>query len=358
MGLIRTLLAIIVVFAHSPFGTIFFGGELAVQTFYMISGFLIAHVIRNNPAYRDIRNFYINRALKIFPIYYVVAALTAVYALFFDRTALYVFAQTPFAAKILLTISQLTIFGQDWVMFCGIRDGELHLVSNFRESIPQLWRALLVPQAWTLGVELSFYAIAPFILRYNRLIIILFFFSCAIRIFTVQIGLGLHDPWTYRFFPSELSIFLLGSLSNIYLLPIIRTETTAQHKGLVFTAGGTLTFITVCALYNLMPFEEHWRHYLVLVLGATILPLAFSLQKYWKVDSFIGELSYPIYICHFLILWVLASVFAHAGVRISALTHSIVLVTLSIGFAYVLHKTVSERIERLRFRIRSPTPAS
>ena len=47
MGLIRTLLAISVVLAHSSpiFGIKLVGGQVAVQAFYMISGFYMTLVL-------------------------------------------------------------------------------------------------------------------------------------------------------------------------------------------------------------------------------------------------------------------------------------------------------------------------
>jgi hypothetical protein len=36
--------------------------------------------------------------------------------------------------------------------------------------------------------------------------------SLALRGVLIATGIGLGDPWTYRFFPTELALFLLGSL--------------------------------------------------------------------------------------------------------------------------------------------------
>lgn len=352
MGILRTLLAIIVVFAHSPYGSIFVGGQLAVQMFYVISGFLIAHVLQTNPAYLDIKRFYTNRALRIYPIYLITLALTAVYILVIDRSILYIFEQTPFLAKLLLAVSQLTIFGQDWVMFSGVRDGHFQIVSDFKDSTPQLWTALLIPQAWTLGVELSFYALAPFLMKKQRFIFLLFLGSCLVRLLTIEYGIGHKDPWTYRFFPSELALFLLGSLSNIYLLPVLLKKLTSAKRLQLFAIGGTVLLILLCATYARIPIPEPAKGYLILLFSAILLPFTFLLQRIFKIDNLVGELSYPIYIVHMLITWITAAFVAHYSVRLSALSQTLFIILESCMAAYLLNRLVSFHVEAIRARIR------
>ena len=77
-----------------------------------------------------------------------------------------------------------------------------------------LWTFLLDPPAWTLGVELTFYLIAPFILRGRALKYLL---AIIVVSFLIKAGLSVaklnYDPWTYRFFPAELGFFILGSVA-------------------------------------------------------------------------------------------------------------------------------------------------
>ena len=75
MGSVRTLLAIAVVFGHS-YGFIFVGGRLAVQLFYVISGFLISYVLVEARTYRSVSSFYINRSLGF--LYWFVALTTII----------------------------------------------------------------------------------------------------------------------------------------------------------------------------------------------------------------------------------------------------------------------------------------
>src|SRR5690606_15594645 len=114
MGIFRTLLAVSVVFAHLSLGDRFLvGGALAVQLFYMVSGFLITFVLNNS--YSDVRAFYLNRALRIFPIYWLVVILIGVFHLVASTGFYSVFLKIPASADILLIFSNIFLFGQDWV---------------------------------------------------------------------------------------------------------------------------------------------------------------------------------------------------------------------------------------------------
>ena len=50
-------------------------------------------------------------------------------------------------------------------LFLGVNNGSVGFTANYQTSSVPIWAALAVPQAWTLGVELSFYCLAPFLLR-------------------------------------------------------------------------------------------------------------------------------------------------------------------------------------------------
>ena len=108
MGILRTILAITVVFAHSPWndGLIFVGARNAVQLFYIISGFLICHIINSNPVYQDPLKFYLNRALRIYPpIYYAVALLTlAAFLVIANQKFFGIYRDAPGTANALLCL--------------------------------------------------------------------------------------------------------------------------------------------------------------------------------------------------------------------------------------------------------------
>src|SRR5579871_2479202 len=136
MGVLRTLLALVVVLDHAwPAGSVFVGGPNAVQCFYIISGFLISYVLVERRSYSSVGAFYVNRYLRLYPIYIVIASLTLLAVLITHRSNfLYVCQHAPLPAVCVLIFTNLLLLGQDWIMFLGVQDHSLVFTANFRDS--------------------------------------------------------------------------------------------------------------------------------------------------------------------------------------------------------------------------------
>lgn len=74
MGVLRFLLALSVAWTHAglPKGL---SGDLCVTIFFVISGFYMAMVLNENPAYGQVSAFYQQRLLRLFPTYWALLAL-------------------------------------------------------------------------------------------------------------------------------------------------------------------------------------------------------------------------------------------------------------------------------------------
>ncbi|CAB3842167.1 hypothetical protein LMG26841_01508 [Achromobacter dolens] len=355
MGMLRTLLALSVVLDHLGGGATdwLVGGRLAVQLFYVISGFLISYVLTATDHYRDAPGrFYANRALRLYPIYLAVAVLTLLAYAVGGEGFWRVYDGLPLAATLFLALSNLLILGQDWLMFFGIDHGALAFTGSFARSDVPLYQGLLVPQAWTLGVEMSFYLIAPFVLHSPRRLLVLLAASLALRVALIASGIGLSDPWTYRFFPTELALFLAGSLSHQMLLP--RWQAWSRRVAWLPELGTGLLTLYVLVHFSIgMP--HTLRDGLAVLLFAALLPLAFLFQARHRLDKAIGELSYPIYIGHALVILFFGWLLDGAQLRQPAMFTALV-VTGCIGFAALLNSLIADPVERLRRRLRTTQP--
>jgi len=354
MGSIRTLLAIAVVFAHS-YGFVFVGGMLAVQLFYIISGFLISYILVEAQTYQSTKAFYKNRFLRLFPIYWFVslATLLAVFCAYFvfneTHEIIFTFETLDWFGRLSLALSNVSLFGQDWLMFTGVRDGSFQFVSNFRESEVVVWTGLIVPQSWTLGVELSFYVIAPFIITKPRLMLVLLFFSLLLRAYLISIGLGTKDPWSYRFFPTELALFLLGACSHQFLKPLYESKGLIRKKPSIIV---TLSVFVYCFVYFLLPYRDI-NTLLLLMLFLISLPYIFFFQSSQRWDRKIGELSYPIYISHMLVIWTVGHILSKLGVDYKSLLGSWAIVISTVILSYLINITVGRYIESRRLKVKS-----
>jgi peptidoglycan/LPS O-acetylase OafA/YrhL len=251
MGLFRLVLAFCVVLAHGlnvPIPAA--RADVAVQTFYIVSGFYMALVLSEK--YHHYGAFFTNRLLRLYPAYLTVAAVTLAHSLLrlaIGRSAadpglaLYETHFDPLnvGAKTYLIGTNLLLWGQDVALFLKLSpDGrELEFTSNFLATYPTVEKFLLVPQSWSLSIELVFYLLAPWLaLRSTPTLAGVLAAAIAARVALAAAGLS-FDPWTYRFVPVEIGTFVFGML--IYRSMRARTASTPmQRTALMGLIGATL----------------------------------------------------------------------------------------------------------------------
>jgi peptidoglycan/LPS O-acetylase OafA/YrhL len=356
MGLLRFLLAISVVINHTgPFMNLnFVGGRLAVQAFYIISGFYMTMVL--NEKYigqnKSYKLFISNRLLRLYPIFWTVMISTVLFSFLYttftgtgDFLRLSTFKEfsNQSYALILSIVANVALIGQDIMMFLGLDSisGKLFFTSNFANIKTPMHIFLMVPQAWTLSIEIMFYLIAPFILRKNwKFIMVLMLVSLLTRIYTYY-GLNLtNDPWTYRFFPSELFFFLLGYFSYKMFLKLKDLEILHRYKYVL------ISFLSVYIItYFSLPKFGMNQFFMDMVFFCIVffsIPVVFIQFKKNKWDNWIGELSYPIYISHIFILII------YSTTKFSYNKSVYFVVLMSVVFSILLNKFIADPIEKLR----------
>ncbi len=359
MGILRFLLAVSVVIAHTNkiFGFGLVGGRLAVQSFYIISGFYMTLILKEkyigkNKSYRL---FITNRLLRLYPIYWTVLILTIFVSLGVYMTSsghslerlqpYYDHIDTMgFGTLFFLVFSNIALIFQDLVMFLGLdpASGGLFFTQNFRHTNPQLHNFLLVPQAWTIGVEIAFYLIAPFLVRRRiRFVVALLLLSLLLRVILYYSGLK-HDPWSYRFFPTEIFFFLLGAIAYHMYKKLDRMNIKKLHLKRVF---GFILLFTL--FYSWLP--STYKMYVYLLFFFMSIPFVFMLSKNWKKDRYIGELSYPIYISHILVAMIVGYIEKPAIENPGLVT-----VILTILVSIILNELISKKVESIRQRRLKP----
>lgn len=296
MGFFRVLLALSVAMSHSikweaPLYR-GFGGITSVEVFFLISGFYIALIL--DKTYKSKKLFYINRILRLYPIYLIVCASVLAASSIRPGISTNLFG---FPARILLisTFSNLTLVGIDWLMFFDTSGVGIHLTSlNFFGT--RMRDLLWIPQAWSIGIELSFYLIAPYLCRRSsRKLIFIITLLIGAKVFSYLGGLN-YSPWDHRFFPFELPYFLGGILlyrlkKNKIHLRNLEMPIRAIYALLIFSyiLFSLITTKFVITYYPMIAF---------LVALATVVIL-FGPDN--ESDRRFGELSYPIYICHIFV---------------------------------------------------------
>lgn len=317
MGSLRLFLAILVVLAHArnlaPFP--FFPGLPvpwydAIWVFYCFSGFYMALILNLKYTKGYTLYFYANRWLRIWPMYLgallflgilvlktgVVCSMTCIDVHFLGRMLTFL----PEGWRAAIIGSNLFLFGLDaqWALdFPLPLAGEsqefvrLALYDKFNTNGPYF---SLISPAWTIGVELLFYAMAPFIVRSLKKTIIATVFFAAIHLW---LGLG-SLYFSFFFAPSVLAFFFIGALTwhIAHRLPNFVTNRRWQIA----------TFLWCYAWWLLADFNSgndpaaplNLYSYATVIGILPLFPVLLHLTSRSRIDRFFADYSYPLFILH------------------------------------------------------------
>mgnify|MGYP000621805263 CR=1 FL=1 len=144
---LRALAVIPVVFYHAGF-SLFAGGYIGVDVFFVISGFLITQLLIDEAGERnsiDLRNFWARRARRILPMSILVALATVIAGLFMLEPG---------------KVRDLSAIGLGALGFCT------NIVLFFRTSdyLSGVTAPSPLRHFWSLAVEEQFYVIIPLLL--------------------------------------------------------------------------------------------------------------------------------------------------------------------------------------------------
>ncbi len=286
---VRAIAVLLVIVSHWMSGNYFVSkvplGAIGVDIFFVLSGFLISRILFDNrnkaekwniPATTLLKNFYVRRTLRIFPIYYLVIFLLL---LFSESTGTH------------------------------IRDAFWYFAtytSNFYFFHIQGWDGIL-SHLWSLAVEEQFYLIWPWILLFaNR-----------------------------KYFPYIIAGFILIGVSSQYALAEVKLSTILTFTCFdAFGLGALLAWVLVYAegklkmlfrwltvlgvlsvlLFCLCLIKDTW--YVPLRTLASLITLwlinyillyretnsmAFKLVLNNRLLIFLGKISYGLYLYHNII---------------------------------------------------------
>jgi peptidoglycan/LPS O-acetylase OafA/YrhL len=311
VGIFRLCLALCVVISH---GGNFLSwqplvGMAIVQSFFIVSGFYMALILDGK--YRDKYIFYQNRLLRLGPSY--VAVLLASFAtLLLIGRGLWeplssfsaVLAAKTSLLPFLVTGLNLGVIGQEISCFFINNGGNLEFVRRMMPFDQLLLRYMLVPQAWSISLEIYFYLVAPFLTRCRSTTILSLLFASLTLRFGLHLFGAASDPWQYRFFPTSIVFFLAGVLSyRLYQkYKHVWSSQWLGWFGFLFINAAVMTFglwrdVLSGSVGYLLGADT-----LFLIMVPFLIPAVFCFTKNLALDRFLGELSYPIYLNHILLI--------------------------------------------------------
>ena len=336
MGILRLFLALSVLDWHYRFSdsAVFPYSFSAVLCFFVISGFYMSLVINEKygTSPKGIGRFYCNRALRLYPVNIAIwACLLVMYALGVARAPGFIAApDLPLASRLGSALDQLLIFPRMlW--------GNLLLFPDAQ------YNHLFFGQLYTVGLELIFYAFAPFIVTRRLSVLLTLTGAAAVLHFGFYFFNLPARPWQYEFFPGVLVFFLMGSLAY-RLLPVVRAWRLPPAFG--FFALPILVIYCVSIPKGEDVFTNRPDAFGLYLLTMLALPFLFEASKNARWDRLIGDLSYPVYAVQLLVGRAMVGRPGNGSISENLLVLVVVLLA-SVALLYLVDRPV----ERLRSQI-------
>ena len=324
----RGLAALGVVLFHA-FPTVFFLGWSFVDLFFVLSGYLITSIIlRHGNADSFFTAFYWRRALRIWPVYYLVLAGTMV-------------------ANGMSSRGYPTDTWWQYATFTQYLQG-------YWFTVPPPFVSAFSP-SWSVAVEEQFYVVWPLVLWWLGP-------RCVLPLAVGLIGVGVAGRWAgwnHNLLLSRPDGLVFGCALAALLFN--RTSATERVLSRVFGWGGAAAAVGVALLATIFwrnP-EPQWRPvsftvfaaFYACVIGLTVI---YSGHRWlallrWPWLRRLGLISYPLYLAHLPVMHYVPVLMTRAGITSGALQVAATWVAVFTA-AVVLHRFVERPALALKAR--------
>jgi peptidoglycan/LPS O-acetylase OafA/YrhL len=365
MGTFRVILAFAVVLGHTAYsGPRLMSPSDAVHIFFVISGFYMCMVLRRKYGWsgRGVRAFYLNRFLRLYPTY-IAVVLGAMAWYFFCRWST---GGTGKPAAIMelagwlpnwgwwaLWVPNFTLVGVDLPAWFNVwADGGVALAGSADAPVKGdgaywLGYGLWVGPAWTIGCEIWFYALAPFLLAGRPVVRML-----------AAAGISLGLLWWIggKFLDGGyfIWVFWLWLFVNGMLCYLAYEKWEGHLRGIFrrFQWGVPLFLLAAFGFFT-VPYLLGYKisAWLSIPVAVVCIPLLFEATKSNALDRLIGEFSYPVYCTHMLAAEVNQTLIGVLNMDWSWLVWMNIGTTLAASAVCVF--LIEQPFERIRARIAS-----
>jgi peptidoglycan/LPS O-acetylase OafA/YrhL len=266
-------------------------GHKAVSFFFVLSGFLITYLLleenrRTNTIH--VRDFYVRRILRIWPVYYLIVAISLFVVPFvFDLS---VFSIKPVEDRFLMKLGLFILI----------------LPNLLRTFAPQIVGA---NQLWSIGVEEQFYLMWPLLIKkfIDRIFYFLLVFIAVklITTYLLQLFLTFHE---YPIVSAFNHIWILFKVEQMAIGAIGAWVLFQNRKKVLAFIYDKVVFIAcllVMASFFFFPLH-HWivsyfeaGVFTIIILNISTNP-AFGINLESPLLNRLGNISYGIYMYHTL----------------------------------------------------------
>lgn len=268
LGFFRFFLAFLVAASHL-WGSMPHGfAAYAVWAFFVLSGFLMTYVISEKYKFQSdgLKNYAYNRFLRIYPLYFIAVILGIVTLYFYNIKGL-----------------KLTEINGEFYMPNSITEW-----THVFTLLPIFQRGgLPVPVSNALSIEVGYYFLLPLLATSRGAALFGFIFGL---ILNFKLGIiGSNFPERYSNFIPCLLPFALGALichfrKNLSKFALPKTSF------IFWLANG-------CLWFYFPSWPWHWGLYVSILISAWVVISLYE-NPVGKIDKFLGDMSYPLYLFH------------------------------------------------------------
>lgn len=293
-------------------------GSKGVQLFFMVSAFTLFMSLnaRYEKEKRPFLNYAIRRFFRIAPMYYI--------ALIFYTTVLVIYSPT--------------------------RDG-IVLNALFLHGWSIKWFNNIVPGGWSIGVEMMFYIVLPFVFlkiknidHAIKFLILSMVFKAildyVLRIYLIVPNKEEFDLFLTFYLPSQMPTFALGIAMYFIIEKKEYDLTNIKQSSLILLVGVVLFTLLLESSYLIDNFVCFGCMFLIL---SIFMSRAKGLLLNWPLLQ-IGKFSFSLYLSHFAVIHVLEKLDLYY-IKIGGIFDFVYRYTLVLLFAFLVSAITYHLIE-------------
>lgn len=314
---------------HVPFGGFFLFGRAGVDFFFVLSGFIIAHVHAGDASRPSAFGlFWRKRLLRIYPTYWAVLAL--------------------YCALLAISPSRERAEQDPWHVFASV----LLLPDNYAYPI--------VAVAWSLRHELLFYALFSLVILHRRLGLAALGAWFAAVLFNIVWTMAAGQPWFEGAWGDIVfRVFNIQFLFGLAAAEMLRRG-DAPRPGLMAAVGAALFLANGMAESFLPAVMQEWppRHLVYALASALAIYGLATLDRQGRTRVpramlAVGSASYSVYLLHILSVLILAELLKRARPFLDLPLEIVYLlvVVITVAASVVFSRLVERPLMRIGNRI-------
>ncbi|MGN6567179.1 MAG: acyltransferase family protein [Flavipsychrobacter sp.] len=341
---IRAIAILIVIAAHTDeFAYLFhrhsvglIGNGVAVHAvtlFFVLSGYLITYLLMlEKERFQKIhfKKFYMRRALRIWPIYFLMVAIAYVIHIHGDITPEYKVVTICFLYYLLFIPNIFFAMG-----------GILHPITPL----------------WSIGVEEQFYAFWPFVIDKSRNIL-----KMMLLIIVVYLGLKftlqfMHQAKAFRIVSvTRIDSMAIGGVAAYLLLKNNKLLKIAYHPLVQIACWATMIYSLIFGaihVFSILDSELYSILFAIFILNVSSNPKTIISTEN-KTLNFLGKISYGLFAYHMSVIFLLSYLFKHHNLyipdRLFIISIYIITLAITIVIAYCSYEFFEKRFLKLKQR--------